>query len=217
MNSREHPCPDCRYPRRMDEDFCPTCPFLKPQQDQNKSAFSFLFDWGGDAQKKQPEKPVYQEPPPSSPPPVMEKTNYPQYQEPPVSPVYPQKQVPPPPPPEPPRLTKNPPKGTFNPYLQQEVETPKFRLTSVPRHNEVNSNTVEFEGESVILNRNTLDRENYTISGQEHAVVENINGRWYINNRSSLKTTYIQVNSPTEIKEGDVILLGDRMFIFRPE
>ncbi len=225
MNSREHPCPDCRYPRRADEEYCPTCPFLK-NQNKNKPAFSFLFDWASDITHKEPE--VSKEVAPPAPPVVIEPIyaapvapqptiNIPQ----PDPIVEPRPNAPLPQQPdytiEPVRLTKNPPKGTFNPYLQREEETPKFNMTLVPRHTEATGKKEEFEGEKVTLNRNNLDRENYTISSQEHAVIERLDGKWYLNNKSSLKTTYVQVNAPTELKDGDVILLGDRMFIFRLE
>ena len=239
MNSKEHPCPDCRYPKRIDEDYCPTCPFAKLETEQ-KSRWSSLFDFGGGgAAKTQSDSPPVENPFPQIPQqPISEplrteplrteppRPPAPTYSPPPQQPQY---NYPPPPPPnyggrstmlpgaEMPPMPRNVPRGTFNPYTQPLVETPKFKLTSVPRHTETTGQTTEFEGESVALKRGNLDKENYTISSQEHATVENIDNRWFISNKSSLKTTYIQVNSMTEIKDGDVVLIGDRMFIFRPE
>ncbi len=235
MNSKEHPCPDCRYPKRIDEDYCPTCPFAKLETDQ-KSRWSSLFDFGSGS-KPQPSTPATPVPVENPFPQIQHQPNIEQQQprtdyRPPVSnpvpPPQPQYSHPLPPntggratmlpgaelPPMPPR---NVPRGTFNPYTQPVVETPKFRLTSIPRHTETSGQTTEFEGEVVALRRSNLDKENYTISSQEHATIESIDNRWFISNKSSLKTTYIQVNSMTEIRDGDVILIGDRMFIFRPE
>ncbi len=255
MNSKEHPCPDCRYPKRIDEDYCPTCPFAKLETEQ-KSRWSSLFDFGGGGGAAKPQSavppPVENPFPQIQPQPISEplrteplrteplrtepfRTEPPRAEPPrPSVPTYspPPQQLqnyPPPPPPnyggrstmlpgaEMPPMPRNVPRGTFNPYTQPLVETPKFKLTSVPRHTETTGQTTEFEGESVALKRGNLDKENYTISSQEHATVENIDNRWFISNKSSLKTTYIQVNSMTEIRDGDVVLIGDRMFIFRPE
>jgi len=233
MNRNEHPCPDCRYPRRIDEDFCPNCPFNKLNEGQQKNRWSALFDFGN-SEKKQaapednpfPQLPIQQNTPLPVNPPINNQDIPQSYNKAPEPPSY----IPPTPPTpsqnnrrtigpgsEMPPLPKTQPRGTFNPYTEPLRPDPKFKLTSIPRHTETSGKTSEFEGKSVTLNRNNLDRENFTISGQEHAVIENVDGRWFINNKSSLKTTYIQVNSMMELKDGDIILLGDRMFIFRPE
>lgn len=242
MNSKEHPCPDCRYPKRIDEDYCPTCPFAKLETEQKSSRWSSLFDFGSGAKPQETPPPVENPFPQIQPqqnfePPqrieVQPSTPQPQYipqpQYNPPSQAPPQQNYPPPPPPnyggratmlpgaELPPMPRNVPRGTFNPYTQPLIETPKFKLTSIPRHTETTGQTNEYEGESVALKRSNLDKENYTISSQEHATIDNIDNKWYISNKSSLKTTYIQVNSLTEIKDGDVVLIGDRMFIFRPE
>jgi hypothetical protein len=241
MNSKEHPCPDCRYPKRIDEDYCPTCPFAKLETEQKSSRWSSLFDFGGGAKPQETPRPVENPFPQIQPQQNIEPQRIevqpnpqqpiynppPQYNPTPQAAPPPQNYPPPPPhnyggratmlPGEMPPLPKNVPRGTFNPYTQPLTETPKFKLTSIPRHTETTGQTNEYEGESVALKRSNLDKENYTISSQEHATIDNIDNKWYISNKSSLKTTYIQVNSLTEIKDGDVVLIGDRMFIFRPE
>lgn len=242
MNSKEHPCPDCRYPKRIDEDYCPTCPFAKLETEQKSSRWSSLFDFGGGTAKQQTTPPPIENPFPQIQPQQniesqrldeQPSITQPQYNPTPIAtqaPSQPQQNYPPQPPPsnyggratmlpgtEIPPLPRNVPRGTFNPYTQPITETPKFKLTSIPRHTETSGQTNEYEGDSVALKRSNLDKENYTISSQEHATIDNIDNKWYISNKSSLKTTYIQVNSLTEIKDGDVVLIGDRMFIFRPE
>lgn len=235
MNSKEHPCPDCRYPKRIDEDYCPTCPFAKLETEQ-KSRWSSLFDFGGGSSKPQQTStpaPVENPFPQIQPQQNIEqpRVEQPRLEQPrPVPNLIPQPQYSPPSPPpnaggrstmlpgaEFPPLPRSVPRGTFNPYTQPLLETPKFKLTSIPRHTETTGQSMQFEGDSVALKRGNLDKENYTISSQEHATIDNIDNRWFISNKSSLKTTYIQVNSMTEIKDGDVVLIGDRMFIFRPE
>ena len=227
MNSKEHPCPDCRYPKRIDEDYCPTCPFSK-LENEPKSRWSSLFDFGGGAKPQQQTPTQHENPFPQIPTqqniePPRQETPQPAYQFP-TTPTP--NNYPPPhsegrptmlPGSEMPPLPRNVPRGTFNPYTQPLVEIPKFKLTSIPRHTETSGQTNEYEGDSVALKRSNLDKENFTISSQEHATIENVNNKWYISNKSSLKTTYIQVNAMTEITDGDIVLIGDRMFIFRPQ
>jgi hypothetical protein len=227
MNSKEHPCPDCRYPKRIDEDYCPTCPFSKIENESKSSRWSSLFDFGSGSKAQQSTTSTPQENPfpqiPSQPniEPIRQEAPQTSYE-------FPTPHNYPPSPPsegrhtmlpgtEMPPLPRNVPRGTFNPYTQPLVEIPKFKLTSVPRHTETSGQTNEYEGDSVALKRANLDKENFTISSQEHATIENVNNKWYISNKSSLKTTYVQVNAMTEITDGDVILIGDRMFIFRPQ
>jgi hypothetical protein len=40
------------------------------------------------------------------------------------------------------------------------------------------------------------------------------NKRWFIQDRSELKTTCLYVSEKTELKPGDIIVLGDRRFLF---
>ncbi len=71
-----------------------------------------------------------------------------------------------------------------------------------------------YQGEEVILNRQNTDPENSTITSRQQALLSFDNGKWYIEDKSAYKTTYIRVTKKTEIKEGDIIGLGDREFEF---
>ena len=76
---------------------------------------------------------------------------------------------------------------------------------------------ISFDGDSNVLNRDNLDPGNNTITSKEQAVIEFRDGNWYIINKSELKTSFIQIDDtePVKLKDGSIIILGDREFIFR--
>src|SRR6202000_821882 len=61
---------------------------------------------------------------------------------------------------------------------------------------------LEFSGDSLSLNRGNLDPDNYTITSKVQAEIKFVNGQWYIENKSRLKTTFIQVLTPVKLKKG---------------
>ena len=75
--------------------------------------------------------------------------------------------------------------------------------------------TLSFEGDEVPLNRNNLDASNKSISGGQHAMVEYQDGQWYIKDQSSNGFTFIQVRDRTPIQSGDMIIIGNKLFVFR--
>jgi hypothetical protein len=74
--------------------------------------------------------------------------------------------------------------------------------------------TLIFEGEAHVLNRANVDPDNLTITSKAQAEIVNVNGEWYLEDRSVLRTTFIQVNKRTKIAKGDIIVLGNRRFLF---
>lgn len=45
-------------------------------------------------------------------------------------------------------------------------------------------------------------------------MVSQENGHWYIEDASDQKTTFVQAARKTELHDGDIILLGNRLFEF---
>lgn len=76
---------------------------------------------------------------------------------------------------------------------------------------------VSFKGDYIELNRQTLDPNNYSITSKVQAILTNKNGKWYIQNESSQKSTFVYAEDPIEIKSGSIILMGDRTFIFEED
>ena len=73
---------------------------------------------------------------------------------------------------------------------------------------------LEFEGNSIVLNRDNTDPKNSTITSQEQAVIKNENGKWQIEDHSEYKTTFVQAKRPIELQSGDLILLGNQLYRF---
>ncbi|GHT66105.1 hypothetical protein AGMMS50239_27040 [Bacteroidia bacterium] len=76
---------------------------------------------------------------------------------------------------------------------------------------------VSYSGNQIILNRENTERENHTITSKEQAALTYENGKWYIEDKSIMKTTFIYVSKKQEIQSGDIIVLGNRKFIFKDE
>jgi hypothetical protein len=103
--------------------------------------------------------------------------------------------------------------GTIDPYKRAEAKNCFLKL--VERTNENNKVVIKVEGSPVSLKRDNLEPENKSITGKEQAVIEFKDGNWYLTDKSELGTTFIRVKEPFALKEGDIILFGDRKFEFR--
>ena len=71
-----------------------------------------------------------------------------------------------------------------------------------------------FSGEEIILNRDKTDEGNMTITSKEQAVLTYENKKWYLQDRSEQKTTFVYTTEKIELKPGDIIVLGNRRFEF---
>lgn len=105
---------------------------------------------------------------------------------------------------------------SFNPFLkkQKTVEAPpSFKLKMIQPDGEAEV-LLQFEGQKVELNRNNLEPANNTITSKVQAELQFEEGKWTIENKSTLGTTFIKIEGAYELKPGDTILLGNRMFKF---
>ena len=95
------------------------------------------------------------------------------------------------------------------------VVVPQCSLKPIARIGEMASPAKnDYTGGNVILNRQNTDPENPTITSRQQALLTFENGKWYIEDKSAYKTTFIRVTKKTEIQDGDIIGLGDREFEF---
>lgn len=114
--------------------------------------------------------------------------------------------------------------GTYNPYggASPYGGFPMMsycKLTPLPlAPNEKHlPKEMELKGEYNELNRGNLDPDNFTISQKIQAELTCKNGKWYIKDMSPYKTTYILASEEMPLKSGDVILMGNRRFVFTEE
>ena len=104
---------------------------------------------------------------------------------------------------------------TINPYLMDMDPTPMCSLKPIKKMNERKEvPTQEYDGKEIILERGNTDPENGSITSKEQARLTNVDGVWYLEDLSEQKTTFLQLGRKTEIKDGDIILMGNRMFEF---
>lgn len=109
---------------------------------------------------------------------------------------------------------KSPYKGTVNPYIQKMLET-EFTLKPIKKENEKHQpEELTFSGDEVILNRKNLEQNNFSITSRTQATITAEDGKFYIVDGSDFKTTFVQAKNKTELHDGDIILMGDRMFEF---
>jgi hypothetical protein len=107
---------------------------------------------------------------------------------------------------------------TIDPFRNRQIvrtSQPEMILEKVGRPDET-SELITFKaaGDQVTVNRANLDEGNFTITGKTQATFTFKDNKWWLQDASDLKTTFIQVKEPHELKDGDIILMGDRRFIF---
>jgi hypothetical protein len=101
---------------------------------------------------------------------------------------------------------------TIDPYVLATEK--KCRLQPVLRENELSLPPIELQGTNILLKRSLLDATNVTISDSKQAVLYFENGKWYLQDQSSLRNSFIWINRPFEVQKGDVLLFGNRKFEF---
>lgn len=106
-------------------------------------------------------------------------------------------------------------RGTINPYMMNYAAEPTFVLTPVRRMNERGDlESIEYEGNEVTLSRGNTEERNPTISSSQQALVTRVDGHWGIEDKSGQRTTFVQAAQRIQLHEGDLILLGNRLFEF---
>ena len=66
-----------------------------------------------------------------------------------------------------------------------------------------------------VINRMDIDPSNSSIDEDAHIQIEFSQGEWYVSDLSKLKNTYVQVNRKMKLEKGDVIVVGNRRYIFQ--
>lgn len=116
------------------------------------------------------------------------------------------------------KQTINPFAQSRKPQIQEEPVQETFYCSLKPtsRNNEPESELIkqEYEEGEVILNRQNTEPNNMSITSREQAVLTCENGQWFIEDRSSWQTTFIHASRKMPLQDGDVIMMGDREFVF---
>ena len=110
----------------------------------------------------------------------------------------------------------NPVQGTVNPWVKVAPAN-KCVLEPVAQDGSETPAALHLKGDAHELNRANLDPENQTITSKVQASLTCEDGQWFITDKSSQHTTFIYAGAKTALKDGDVILMGNRQFVFHAE
>lgn len=107
---------------------------------------------------------------------------------------------------------------TMKVVRHKPAPAPHCHLTLIPEEDEeVAAVKQDYEGTSIILNRDNTEPANRTITSREQAELTFEDGKWFITDKSELQSTYLGVNRKMEIQPGDIVMMGDRRFKFEAD
>ena len=101
---------------------------------------------------------------------------------------------------------------TINPWSVPVVD--KCKLEPIELDGAETPQTLVLKGDAHNLNRANLDPDNMTLTSKVQAELVCENGQWYIQDKSAQKTTFVYAGAKTAINDGDVIMMGNRRFVF---
>lgn len=114
------------------------------------------------------------------------------------------------------QVKATPAQGTVNPWVQVAPAN-KCVLEPVAQEGIESPAALHLKGDAHELNRANLDPENQTITSKVQACLTCEDGQWFIKDKSAQHTTFIYAGEKTALKDGDVILMGNRQFVFHAE
>lgn len=114
------------------------------------------------------------------------------------------------------QVKASPAQGTVNPWVQVAPAN-KCVLESIAQEGIESPAALHLKGDAHELNRANLDPENQTITSKVQACLTCEDGQWFIEDKSAQHTTFIYAGAKTALKDGDVILMGNRQFVFHAE
>lgn len=105
--------------------------------------------------------------------------------------------------------------ATVNPW-SNPMAGKTFKLQPVAWDNEPGEiPAMTYAGTVVGLNRDNTDPTNNSITSKTQAEITNENGKWFIEDKSAQQSTFIHAGRKIELADGDVIILGNRRFVFK--
>lgn len=106
--------------------------------------------------------------------------------------------------------------GTIDPFRGDQVTVALAYLRPLGKDGvqELESISLAATDNPLPVNRATIDPENNTITSKTQAIFEFKNGEWYITDQSEQQTTFVRPKNAVKIEKGDLILMGNRKFIF---
>jgi len=106
---------------------------------------------------------------------------------------------------------------TINPYASAPASAKGFSLTPLNADLSDEKSPISFTNDSNNLDRSTLYPGNNTITSAGQATITRKDHSWIIEDNSAMKTTFVQVQGQITLKDGDILLMGNKMFRFTAE
>lgn len=108
--------------------------------------------------------------------------------------------------------------GTVTPWTDMYPTIGNCKLTPIGYEGEKNvPEAITLSGNEHILKRDNTDPSNKTITSKKQAVLVKKDGAFYIQDKSEMGTTFVLAKNEIALKDGDVIMLGNRRFVFNEE
>lgn len=105
--------------------------------------------------------------------------------------------------------------ATVNPW-SNPTGGKKFNLQPIAWENESSGlPALSYVGERVVLRRDNTDPANNTITSKTQAEISSENGKWFLEDKSDQQSTFIHAGRKIELADGDIIVLGNRKFVFK--
>lgn len=114
------------------------------------------------------------------------------------------------------QVKASPVQGTVNPWVQVAPAS-KCVLEPIAQEGIESPSPLHLKGDVHELNRANLDPDNQTITSKVQACLTCEDGQWFIEDKSAQHTTFIYAGEKTALKDGDVVLMGNRQFVFHSE
>ncbi len=96
-----------------------------------------------------------------------------------------------------------------------EESCPECILLPIPRKGEREKAGLSYTGPEVQLARENTDPGNASIESEAQAALFYDHGEWFIEERSSVRSTYVHAGMGIKLHDGDIIRLGNREFEFK--
>ena len=103
---------------------------------------------------------------------------------------------------------------TINPYAALPVNPKGFSLTPLKGDLSEDRDPIRLEAEVNKLDRAMLDADNNTITSTGQATIRRKDNKWVIEDNSAMQTTFLKVSGTMDLNDGDIILMGNKMFRF---
>ena len=114
------------------------------------------------------------------------------------------------------QVKAKPVSGTINPWAHVAPAN-KCVLEPIAQEGIESPAALHLKGDAHDLNRGNLDPDNPTITSNVQASLICEDGQWFIEDKSAQHTTFIYAGAKTALKDGDVVLMGNRQFVFHVE